>query len=213
MCIPIAESVLMLTSVFIEMSFCTSNPIYCSPTDTSALNYKRQRTESATQSVTLAAAHDHGESTLSSCLGLPLGPEGDVSMDTAGDFGGGASSSELAFTPITIPTLLAFLPEGEAEAMPAEPGDCLGSGLQRSLTKLDAASHAVRLRQAVLEQHDKQTARTYSLAVSSYEKWWGQYQMQLHAKDPLWTTIPAFPITAAKVVMFLEYETTRPKVI
>jgi hypothetical protein len=79
-------------------------------------------------------------------------------MDTAGDFGG-AFSSELALTPITIPTLLAFLPpEGEAEAKPAEPGDCLGRGLQCSLAKLDAASHAVRLRQVALEQHDKQTA-------------------------------------------------------
>jgi hypothetical protein len=129
-------------------------------------------------------------------------------MDTADDFGG-ASSPELALTPITIPTLLTFPPE---EAKPAEPRDCLGSGLERSLAKLDAASHAVRLRQAAFEQHDKQTARTYSLAISSYEKWWGQYQMQLRAEDPLWTTIPAFPITAAKVVMFLEYETTRPKV-
>jgi hypothetical protein len=36
--------------------------------------------------------------------------------------------------------------------------------------------------------------------------------MQLHAEDPPWTTIPAFPITAAKAVMFLEYETTWPKV-
>jgi hypothetical protein len=133
-------------------------------------------------------------------------------MDTADNFGG-ASSSELAFTPITIPTLPAsFPPEAEAEAKPTKPGDHLGSGLQRSLAKLNAASHAVQLRQAALEQHNKQTARTYSLAVSSYEKWWGQYQMQLHAEDPLWTTIPAVPIMAAKVVMFLEYETTWPKV-
>jgi hypothetical protein len=92
-------------------------------------------------------------------------------MDTAGDFDG-AFSSELALTPITIPTLLAFPPEGEAEAKPAEPGDCL-RGLQHSLAKLNAASHVVWPRQAVLEQHDKQTAQTYSLAVSSYEMWWG----------------------------------------
>jgi hypothetical protein len=111
-----------------------------------------------------------------------------------------------------MPTLPAsFPPEAEVEAKPAEQGH-LGSGLQRSLAKLDTASHAVRLRQAALEQRDKQTAWTYSLAINSYEKWWGQYQMQLRAEDPLWTTIPAFPITAAKVVMFLEYETTRPKV-
>jgi hypothetical protein len=134
-------------------------------------------------------------------------------MDTASDFGS-ASSSELAFTPITMPTLPAFLSEGgEAEeAKPAEPGDPLGSGLRHSLAKLNAGSHTIRLRQAVLEQHDKQTAQTYSLAISSYEKCWGQYQMQLHVDDLLWTTIPAFPIMAAKAVMFLEYETTPPKV-
>jgi len=27
-----------------------------------------------------------------------------------------------------------------------------------------------------IEQKDKQTARTYQLAVESYEKWWGSYQ-------------------------------------
>jgi hypothetical protein len=204
------EFELMLTLVHVAMlSSCIPTHIYHPPTDTSPLNYKRLRTESAAQSIT-AAAHEQGtlgESALSSCLGVPLGPEGDVSMDTTDDFGGASGSSELA--PITIPTLPAFPPE---EAKPTEPGDCHGRGLQHSLAKLDAASHAVRLKQVALEQRDKQTARTYSLAVSSYEKWWGQYQMQLHAEDPQWTTIPAFPITAAKAVMFLEYETSRPKV-
>jgi len=70
-------------------------------------------------------------------------------MDMADDFGG-VSNSELALAPITIPTLPAFLPK---EAKPTEP-----SGLQHSLAKLDTASHAVRLRQAALEQRDKQTA-------------------------------------------------------
>ena len=36
--------------------------------------------------------------------------------------------------------------------------------------------------------------------------------MQLHAEDPEWTTIPAFPITAAKAVMFLKYKTSWLKV-
>jgi len=200
----------MLTSVDIEMSSsCIPTPVYHPPSDTSPLNYKRLRTESATQSITLAAAHEPSEGVLSSCLGVPLGPEGDMSMDTADNFGGALGSSELALTLITMPTLMAFPPE---EAKSTEPGDHHGSGLQHSLKKLNAASHAVRLRQVALKQHDKQTARTYSLAVSSYEKWWGQYQIQLHAEDPQWTTIPAFPITAAKAVMFLEYETSRPKV-
>jgi hypothetical protein len=67
------------------------------------------------------------------------------------------------------------------------------------------------MRQAELEQQDKQTARMYRLAVESYEDWWGKYQFELQARDPTWTAVPAFPVTVAKAVMFLDYETPRPK--
>jgi len=182
------------------------NPVYRSPTDLpSPLTHKRLRTESAA-----VAAHEANEGLF--CFGLPLDAEGDVSMNL-----NTPSSSDLAT--ITIATLPTFSTDNGKPDTDGKPNAELGnhpntlpSGLQRSLAKLDADSHAVRLRQVQLEQSDKQTARTYSLAIQSYEKWWCQYQTQLHAEDPQWTTIPAFPITAAKVVMFLEYETTRPKV-
>ena len=143
-------------------------PVYHPPADMSPLSYKQLRMESATQSITLTAVCEVGETVLSSCLSVPLGPEGDMSMDTVANFNGALGSPELALVPITIPTLPALPPK---EAKPAKPETIMGVAC--NLMKLDAASHAVWLRQAALEQRDKQTTQTYSLAVSSYEKWWG----------------------------------------
>jgi hypothetical protein len=42
--------------------------------------------------------------------------------------------------------------------------------------------------------------------------YWDLYQDKRVAKDPSWTVIPAFPVTAAKVAMFLDHEKTREKV-
>lgn len=86
------------------------------------------------------------------------------------------------------------------------------AGMLVSLAKLEKDSHVVRLRQAESEQQDKQTENTYKRAVNSYEKWWLEYQVELLALDASYTPIPAFPVTAAKAVMFLDYETKRPKV-
>lgn len=88
----------------------------------------------------------------------------------------------------------------------------LRAGIGLSLAKLDIDSHAVRMKTAKLEDGDKQTGPVYARAVASYEKWWAGYQLQFLAADPSYTVIPAFPVTAAKAVMFLDYETGRPKV-
>ena len=143
----------------------------------SPLNHKRLRMEASVPP-------------LSACLGMPINPDGDVTM-----------GSDVASRPI-----LASRTQSNSN-----PTEAL-SGIALSLAKLDADSHAVWLKQAEIEQKDKQTARTYQLAVESYEKWWGSYQANLSVDDASYTPIPAFPITAAKVAMFLDYETTRPKV-
>lgn len=88
----------------------------------------------------------------------------------------------------------------------------LAAGMHLSLAKLEIDSHAVRMKTAKLEDGDKQTSPVYARAVASYEKWWAAYQLQLRAADPSYTAIPAFPVTAAKAVMFLDYGTMRPKV-
>ena len=85
-------------------------------------------------------------------------------------------------------------------------------GMQASLAALEADSHAARLAHAKREQSDKSTAGTYKRHVDRYEKWWIRYQAEQSASIDGWTPIPAFPITAAKVSMFLGHESTREKV-
>jgi hypothetical protein len=195
------------------MSFGLPTPIFHSRTDTpSPLIQKRLRLES-----TAIGTQDAGEAAFDNCIRLPLNREGDVDMDVdMPNRFGGADSPMPDSGPIAIPALPNFCPERTPATdlllATTSSQDPTRDGMARSLAKLNADSHAIRLRQAELEQTDKQTARTYRLAVESYEKWWGTYQTQQRAADPEWTVIPAFPVTAPKVVMFLDYETTRPKV-
>jgi len=88
----------------------------------------------------------------------------------------------------------------------------MSEGMQASLAALEIESHATRLAQVKKEQNDKSTGTTYQRHIKRYEQWWLQYQVEQTARIPGWTSIPAFPITAAKVSMFLEYEATREKV-
>lgn len=90
--------------------------------------------------------------------------------------------------------------------------EALVDPLQRSLAALDAESQTIRQALVAKEQNDKQTKTTYARHVASYEAWWDQSQHKKLAEDPFWTAIPAFPITVAKAVVFLDYETTRPQV-
>ncbi|KAH9042416.1 hypothetical protein EDB84DRAFT_1256423, partial [Lactarius hengduanensis] len=84
-------------------------------------------------------------------------------------------------------------------------------GMRASLAALEADSQAARLARAKREQSDKSTAVTYKRHVERYETWWEGYQVERASAIPGWTTIPAFPITAAKASMFLGYKSTREK--
>lgn len=95
-----------------------------------------------------------------------------------------------------------------------QPLDAYSSaGMQASLALLEADSHAARLVRANNEQNDKSTGKTYQRHVDRFERWWTTYQADQTIKTPGRTSIPAFPITAAKVSMFLEYECNREKVV
>lgn len=171
---------------------------------------KRLRIESSSQGF-----HPNVDGgTFSGLIQLPPNPGGVVSMDFNSSNGAADDvGSPFESRPVSTAMVSDFLIQSKLDSpLPNSAASELLGSLAYSLAQLDADSHAVRLRQAQLEQEDKQTARTYRLAVESYVDWWGKYQMELVTKDPTWTVIPAFPVTAAKVAMFLDYETTRPKV-
>ena len=86
------------------------------------------------------------------------------------------------------------------------------NGMQQSLADLEAASHAFRLAQAESDQKKKGTGATYDRHVRRYNDFWDRYQAELCLGNPQRVSVPSFPITAAKVAMFLQHESTREKV-
>jgi hypothetical protein len=85
-------------------------------------------------------------------------------------------------------------------------------GMERSLAMLDETSHQVRMRTTARERSDKGTADAYSRRVCDYVTWWDSYQRECCEHDLTWTVVPAFPVTAVKAALFIDYETTRKKV-
>lgn len=84
--------------------------------------------------------------------------------------------------------------------------------IDTSLAELEVTSHAIRMALAAKEQSDKGTANSYTRHVNNYLKWWASYQAGECQQNPSRIPLPAEPITAAKVAMFLNYETTWLKV-
>ena len=84
--------------------------------------------------------------------------------------------------------------------------------MEDSLAILEAKSHAVRQKYMEKEQDDKETKNAYGRHVKNYVDWWMMSQAHLVNENPTHFQIPAFPITFAKVMMFLEHEEMRPKV-
>ncbi|KAJ6482394.1 hypothetical protein DFH09DRAFT_830608, partial [Mycena vulgaris] len=72
-------------------------------------------------------------------------------------------------------------------------------------------SHTNRLAISAAEQSDKGTEPAYLRHFKSYMWWWPMDQSMRKAEDSTWKEIPALPITATKVAIFLAYETTREK--
>lgn len=85
--------------------------------------------------------------------------------------------------------------------------------LQHAYQTLENETQTNRLKLAEKTQADKQTAATYARHYGSYTIWWDSDQAARVKSNPdEISAIPALPITAAKVAMFLEYESTRQKV-
>ncbi|KAJ6629729.1 hypothetical protein B0H10DRAFT_2208694 [Mycena sp. CBHHK59/15] len=83
--------------------------------------------------------------------------------------------------------------------------------MKRSLAKLEAESQALRQAIAAEEQADKETKDTYARHVTNYQVWWDASQQEKVRGNASLVAIPAFPIIASKVALFLQYETTRPQ--
>jgi len=84
--------------------------------------------------------------------------------------------------------------------------------MQRSLSMLEQESHELRLRIGEKELEGKGTAKSYPRQVQNYQLWFDADQARTAAEDSTRVPIPAFPVTAAKVSVFLHHETTREKV-
>jgi hypothetical protein len=88
----------------------------------------------------------------------------------------------------------------------------LSAQMHHLVSHLEAASQAVQLWIAEQEQSDKLTTASYERHINSYAMWWDTYQASVVNVDLTQVRIPAFPVTAAKATMFLEYTSTCPKV-
>jgi hypothetical protein len=84
--------------------------------------------------------------------------------------------------------------------------------VKHSLQLLESESHSIRLIIRAKEQEDKVTPKTYEHHYNCYEAWWNAAEVAKVTQNPRLVALPAMPIIAAKVVMFLQYETTREKV-
>ncbi|KAJ7745543.1 hypothetical protein DFH07DRAFT_977314 [Mycena maculata] len=85
------------------------------------------------------------------------------------------------------------------------------TAMQRSLQAMEEHSQVIRQKLTAEEQDDKETADTYARQVTNYQVYWNTYQAALVRDDPMLVPIPAFPIIATKVTIYLEHETTRPQ--
>ena len=109
---------------------------------------------------------------------------------------------------LNLPCSLSSVSPGSSVQIPTD----LSSQMQHLVSHLEAASQAVWLQIAKQEQSDKLTMAAYERHINSYTTWWDTYQVGVVNVDPTQVRIPAFPVTAVKATMFLEYTSTCLKV-
>jgi hypothetical protein len=86
------------------------------------------------------------------------------------------------------------------------------NGMAKSMNDIEMESYDIRDGVRTKRQADTQTQQTYSRYVAAYQKWWETDQWLRVQRDPTYTAISPFPILASKVVLFLNFETSREKV-
>lgn len=86
------------------------------------------------------------------------------------------------------------------------------TGLAKSLHDMNMNSYTIRDNIQATLTSDTTTDANYSRYVRDYKFWWANNEASLCNADPTRVPIPALPITAGKVITFLNYELHRPKV-
>jgi hypothetical protein len=124
----------------------------------------------------------------------------------------GNPNNQVGFVMSSAPGLRVAIPAQAGSSTCTAPSSSDAHGMLQSLAELDATSHAFRLSQAAKDQNRKGTGSTYDRHVRRYTEFWDQYQAELSVVNPSRVSIPSFPVTAAKVAMFLQHESTREKV-
>jgi hypothetical protein len=95
-------------------------------------------------------------------------------------------------------------------AQPAPPSTA--PTVQDILSQYDKLTYENRAERQDRLDADKGTATAYDRHLETYEEFWSDFQDQEQLKKPFQPRIPAYPINTTKVILFLEYEITRPKV-
>ncbi|KAF8583497.1 hypothetical protein K439DRAFT_1617415 [Ramaria rubella] len=89
-------------------------------------------------------------------------------------------------------------------------GDAI-AGIEKSLHEMNMLSYRVRDQIQATLVSDTTTDANYARYVRDYEFWWAKNKAHLCNDNPARTPIPPFPVTAGKVILFLDYELKRPK--
>ncbi|EJD35984.1 hypothetical protein AURDEDRAFT_130288, partial [Auricularia subglabra TFB-10046 SS5] len=72
-------------------------------------------------------------------------------------------------------------------------------------------THERRVARDRAQQEATNTDKTYRRHVQNYLEHWERRQDEEQQRNPAWPRVPAMPINATKVAIFIEYEMTREK--
>lgn len=143
-----------------------------------------------------------------------LGPLSSVTGHHACDIRPGGSPSIRAEPPSIFQDLdvsSQAAPSNGVPCHPSQPTITISPRTRRSMALIEADSHAIRLELADKVQSRKATKGKYDRYLEAYISWWDANQRQAVRSDMSRVAIPALPVTVAKAVLFLKYESTREK--
>lgn len=109
--------------------------------------------------------------------------------------------TQISLLTIDAPTNLAATSSGNHAALLAMENEAIYQHAQ-----------AIRMRATAKRQEASETGSTYRRHVTRYEAWWEMDDARQMREGTRSTSVPAHPITAVKVTLFLEHKMTREKV-